>query len=63
MIPKGHYGAGVVRIWDRGFYTPILRNDDKVEFLAKGERLSRRYVLVKMKKAEEKSWLLMKAGE
>ena len=64
VIPRGQYGAGVVNIWDRGFHTPILWSDEKIEFLAAGRRLSGRYVLVRMKKAtEEKDWLLMKAGE
>jgi bifunctional non-homologous end joining protein LigD len=64
VIPRGQYGSGMVNIWDRGFHTPILWSDEKIEFLAAGRRLSGRYVLVRMKKAtEEKDWLLMKAGE
>ena len=61
-IPEGQYGAGTVRIWDRGVYEPLAWGEDKIEFLLRGERLSGRYVLVRLKKAGEKDWLLLKAG-
>lgn len=60
-IPEGEYGAGTVRIWDRGVYEPLAWEEDKIEFLLRGERLSGRYVLVRLKKAGENDWLLLKA--
>lgn len=62
-IPKGQYGAGVVKIWDTGFYKPIVWSEDKVEFVVKGERLSGRFVLVRIKKAEKNSWLFLKGAD
>lgn len=60
-IPEGQYGAGTVKIWDRGVYSPIVWEEEKVEFVAKGDRLEGRYVLVKLKKAGPKNWLMLKA--
>jgi bifunctional non-homologous end joining protein LigD len=44
-IPAGEYGAGTMRIWDRGTYQTHLWNDKKVEVTFHGERLSGRYGL------------------
>jgi DNA ligase D-like protein (predicted ligase)/DNA ligase D-like protein (predicted 3'-phosphoesterase) len=62
-IPEGQYGAGTVKIWDKGFYEPIFWKEDKIEFIIKGEKLEGRYVLVKFKKAGEKNWLLFKGND
>ena len=63
-IPKGQYGAGTVKIWDKGHYTPKLWEDDKIEFTLNGERLKGRYILVRLKKAEDqKDWLLLKGKD
>jgi len=63
-IPKGQYGAGTVKIWDKGFYTAKLWENDKIEVTLNGERLHGRYVLVRLKKAEDKKdWLLLKGKE
>ncbi len=61
-IPEGQYGAGTVRIWDKGVYEPLKWEDDKIEFVLQGERLSGKYVLVRLKKGKENEWLLLKAG-
>ncbi len=63
IIPEGQYGAGTVKIWDRGLYEPIVWGESKIEFIAKGEKMEGRYVLVKFKKAGEKNWLLFKGGD
>jgi DNA ligase D-like protein (predicted 3'-phosphoesterase) len=62
-IPKGQYGAGTVTIWDRGTYEPKVWRDDKIEFVLVGEKLRGAFVLVKLKKAGQKDWLLMKVGD
>ncbi|MCZ7356615.1 MAG: non-homologous end-joining DNA ligase [Candidatus Methanoperedens sp.] len=62
-IPEGQYGAGTVKIWDRGLYEPIAWGEDKIEFIVKGEKMEGRYVLVKFKKAGEKNWLLFKGSD
>jgi bifunctional non-homologous end joining protein LigD len=64
IIPKGEYGAGTVKIWDKGKYETKLWEDDKIEFTLNGEKLHGRYVLVRLKKAkDDKSWLLLKGKE
>jgi DNA ligase D-like protein (predicted ligase)/DNA ligase D-like protein (predicted 3'-phosphoesterase) len=62
-IPKGQYGAGTVKIWDKGVYEVKIWNEKMVEFTLKGNKLKGRYVLVRMRKAGEKDWLLLKGKE
>ncbi len=62
-IPKGEYGAGTVKGWDRGEYELKVWTEDKIEFTLKGRRLTGRYVLARFKKDEEKNWLLIKARD
>jgi bifunctional non-homologous end joining protein LigD len=62
-IPKGQYGAGTVAIWDEGSYEAKVWDEKMVEFTLNGKRLKGRYVLVRLKKAGEKSWLLLKGKE
>jgi bifunctional non-homologous end joining protein LigD len=44
-IPKGEYGAGKMRIWDRGTYEPEKWRDDEVILTFRGERVQGRYAL------------------
>jgi bifunctional non-homologous end joining protein LigD len=71
-IPSGNYGAGTVMVWDIGSYT--VKDKDpvhdyyagKLHLILKGKKLNGEWVLVKIGKKnqeEDKSWLLMKAGE
>jgi DNA ligase D-like protein (predicted ligase)/DNA ligase D-like protein (predicted 3'-phosphoesterase) len=62
-IPKGEYGAGTVKIFDKGHYDVKLWEKDKVEFTLHGDRLKSRYVLVRLKRAGEKDWLLLKGKD
>ena len=62
-IPIREYGAGTVKIWDRGVYEPIAWDESKIEFLMQGTRLSGRYVLVRLKRSRKKDWLLLKAED
>ena len=63
-IPKGQYGAGTVKIWDKGTFEPKLWEDDKIEFTLHGQILKGRYVLVRLKKAkEDNAWLLLKGKD
>ena len=61
-IPKGEYGAGKMRIWDRGTYEPHKFDDEKVEVTFHGERLRGRYGLfpLKRRKGEPpgKDWMI-----
>jgi bifunctional non-homologous end joining protein LigD len=62
-IPKGQYGAGTVKIWDKGLYEPKLWEKDKIEVTLSGQRLNGRYILVRLKRAGDKNWLLLKGKE
>ena len=62
-IPEGQYGAGTVKIWDKGLYESIAWKENKIEFVVKGEKMTGRYVLVKFKKAGENNWLLFKGSD
>jgi DNA ligase D-like protein (predicted ligase)/DNA ligase D-like protein (predicted 3'-phosphoesterase) len=62
-IPEGQYGAGTVKIWDKGFYETIYWKENKIEFIVKGEKMIGRYVLVKFKKAGKNNWLLFKGSD
>ena len=62
-IPQGQYGAGTVKIWDKGDFLPKVWDENMVEFTLNGKKLLGRYVLVRLKKAGEKSWLLLKGKE
>ncbi|HEV2907145.1 MAG TPA: non-homologous end-joining DNA ligase, partial [Actinomycetota bacterium] len=53
-IPKGHYGAGEVRMFDRGTYEAIEWKDDKLTFRLHGHRHRGEYHLVKT----NQGWLI-----
>jgi bifunctional non-homologous end joining protein LigD len=55
-IPAGEYGAGSVRIWDRGTYECHKWEEGKVVFSFAGERLSGRYALFRA--GSEKDWMI-----
>jgi bifunctional non-homologous end joining protein LigD len=67
-IPKGHYGAGKVAIWDRGSWLP--RDDPhaglrqgKMVFTLRGRRLKGSWALVRTRLrngSKKPEWLLMK---
>lgn len=65
VIPEGQYGAGIVKLWDRGFYEVKLWTEDKIEFRLNGTKLSGMYALIRPKKSslkpqKQNQWLLVK---
>jgi len=62
-IPEGQYGAGAVKIWDRGEYRMLTEEKGFLEFILRGKKLNGRYKLVKFEKAGPKSWLILKAKD
>jgi bifunctional non-homologous end joining protein LigD len=56
-IPAGEYGAGTMRIWDRGTYEIHKWEPGKVVFSFDGQRLSGRYALFRAGRAE-KDWMI-----
>ncbi len=61
MIPDGEYGAGEVKIWDSGTYSPISLKDEKWTVEIRGEKLQGEYVLVKTAYGKGNNWLFFKA--
>lgn len=55
-IPEG-YGAGTVKIWDKGTFELKRRTNDLYEFWLTGKRLNGKYALVRFK---QKNWLMLK---
>lgn len=61
IIPEGHYGAGVVAIWDKGHYKLLGGSVDagKLEIQLNGAKLKGVFALIKMR-GKAKEWLLIK---
>ena len=58
-IPKGQYGAGSMRVWDRGTYDVLKWEPRKIEVLLHGERVQGRYALFPIDKDENpKNWMI-----
>ena len=59
-IPKGEYGGGTVRIWDRGDYDLEKWRVDEIIVVLHGQRASGRYVLFSTK---GKNWIIHKMDD
>lgn len=57
-IPKGNYGAGLVKIWDRGTFELESLKDKKIVVRINGKKLKGRYCLLKFR--NDKNWLFFK---
>ena len=61
-IPNREYGAGLVKLWDKGYYT--LRKQSRYELVVSlnGKKLNGDYCLIKLKKhlPNDKNWLFFK---
>jgi len=58
-IPQGGYGAGEVKIWDKGVYVLELREPRKYHVFLKGRKLKGDYRLINFK---DKNWLMYKVA-
>ena len=47
QLPEGQYGAGDVRIWDRGTYDPEEWTDQRIAFTLRGGQTSGRFNLIR----------------
>lgn len=61
VIPKGQYGAGTVKIWDKGTYELIEKTEKGFVVKLNGKKLNGTYVLFKFK--PPKNWLFFKKRE
>ncbi len=75
VIPKGHYGAGPVLVWDTGPYRNLRAkkedasvsmeqalDDGKIEVDLEGEKIKGGYALIRTDDAEDR-WLLIKMDD
>ncbi|MCM8767373.1 MAG: 3'-phosphoesterase [Candidatus Omnitrophica bacterium] len=63
-IPETYYGAGKVKIWDKGEYEMIENSKNKILIRLKGEKIKGEYVLLHFKKEKDKNlWLIFKKNE
>lgn len=61
-IPEGLYGAGTVKIWDKGMFELVERTGNKIRFVLKGKELDGTYELMRFAKIGEKKWLFFKSA-
>ena len=59
-IPEGNYGAGEVKIWDKGYYELLEKTPKKIIIEISGKKLKGKYCLIKTNYANKKSWLFFK---
>ena len=59
------YGISVnkMQLGSGKYKTDKKWDDNTIEFIPKGKKLAGRYILVRLKKASEKNWLLFKAKQ
>ena len=57
-IPKGHYGAGQITVWDHGDYEAGEWTDDLITVTLYGNRLSGEFHLVRFKHGKPDEWLI-----
>jgi len=77
VIPEGNYGAGIVEIWDKGYYTDLEKSSTKeaekkllvglkagnLKFSLSGKKLKGEFALVKLKGKDDNAWLLIKHND
>lgn len=77
IIPEGNYGAGSVEIWDEGTYHApgaydrqstsqnIKEGFEKghITIILNGKKLNGEFAFIRLKKAKENNWLLIKKND
>ena len=58
VIPKGNYGAGKVKIWDKGTFELIEKTKKGIVIKINGKKMKGTYVLFKFK--EPNNWLFFR---
>ncbi len=60
-IPEGQYGAGTVKIWDKGTFNPIKIEEKEIIVDIDGKKLKGLFVLLKTSfKGAKNTWLFFK---
>jgi bifunctional non-homologous end joining protein LigD len=58
VIPKGHYGAGTMKVWDSGTYETHEWTDTKATITFHGERVQGRYHLFHIGGRDGNDWMI-----
>ncbi len=61
LIEEGQYGAGTVKIWDRGTYKIREWTRDRIVVELAGERAAGGYALIRFKKGGDRAWLVLRS--
>lgn len=61
VIPEGEYGAGIVKIWDKGVFELLERTSSKYDVMLHGNKLVGKYHIIKFPKGGENAWLFFKS--
>lgn len=61
VIPEGNYGSGKVEIWDKGKFSLIENEKDKIVVNIYGNKLKGKYCLIRFKD-QDKNWMFFKCG-
>ncbi|MHA1410472.1 MAG: DNA polymerase ligase N-terminal domain-containing protein [Candidatus Odinarchaeia archaeon] len=61
-IPEGQYGAGTVKIWDKGDLLIHKRDENSIHFELFGEKMRGQFILIRFKSQDNagKNWLFFK---
>ena len=62
-IPEGQYGAGDIKIWDKGGFAPEKITDNEILFRVAGNKMKGHFVLIKTKFGKGDGWLFFKKKE
>ncbi len=64
-IPKGEYGGGQVRIWDRGRYETMKWSADEIDVVLHGQQVDGRYVFFRKSRTgdDTKNWMVRRRGD
>jgi len=62
-IPQGQYGAGEVRIWDKGTYESREWSDSQIDFRLYGKHASGHFTLIRFQRGKPNEWLLLKRSD
>lgn len=63
ILPPGQYGAGEVRIWDRGVCRAEEWAGDRIVFELRGERASGKFALIRLRRGSGRNWILFRRKE
>lgn len=58
VIAEGEYGAGEIKIWDRGCYSAEEWSDDRIVVRLSGARIIGTYALARFRAKKKRAWLI-----